>query len=40
MKEEEIKALALKEKNVISWIENREIKRIIYVPKKIFNIVI
>lgn len=40
IKEEEIKAIALKEKNIISWIENKEIKRVIYVPGKILNIVI
>ena len=39
-KEEEIKAFALKEKNIISWVKNSEIKRIIYVPGRIVNIVI
>ena len=40
MKEDEIKEFALKEKNVISWIENKEIKRVIYVPGRIINIVV
>ena len=40
MNEDEIKEFALKEKNVISWIENREIKRVIYVPGRIINIVV
>ena len=40
MKEEEVKEFALKEKNVISWTENKEIKRIIYVPGRVINIVV
>ena len=40
MSEEEVKAEALKDKAVIPWIENKEIKKIIYVPGRIVNIVV
>lgn len=38
--EEEVKAIALKEKNIISWVQNKEIKKVIYVKNRIINIVI
>jgi len=38
--EDDIKALALKEKRVIPWTENKQIKRVIYVPGRVVNIVI
>lgn len=40
MTEEDIKDLALKNKDINIWIENKEIKRVIYVPGRIINIVI
>ena len=40
MSEDEIKTQVLKEKSLAQWIENREIKRIIYVPGRILNIVV
>lgn len=40
MDEEEVKAEALKDKAVIPWIENGEIKRIIYVKDRLINIVL
>lgn len=40
MKEEEIKKIALKDKNIINWIENKEIKRFIYIPNRVINIVV
>jgi len=39
LSEDEVKAKVLKEKSLIPWIENKEIKRIIYVPGRILNIV-
>jgi leucyl-tRNA synthetase len=40
MEEEEVKNLALKNKGVLSWIENKEIKRFIYIKGRIVNIVV
>ncbi len=40
MTEEEIKDVSLKDKNIVNWILNKEIKRIIYVPNRIVNIVV
>ncbi len=38
--EEEVKNLALKDINIIKWIGNNQIKRIIYIPSRIINIVV
>ena len=38
--EEEAKALALKRENVRKWLEGKKIKKMIFVPKKLVNIVI
>ncbi|MFA5773357.1 MAG: class I tRNA ligase family protein [Candidatus Paceibacterota bacterium] len=38
--EEEIKNIALKNKSIIAWTENKEIKRVIYVTGKVINIVV
>ncbi|MFA6999925.1 MAG: class I tRNA ligase family protein [Candidatus Paceibacterota bacterium] len=38
--EEAVKNLALKDKSIISWIEGKEIKRVIYVKGRIVNIVV
>jgi len=38
--EEEARELALKSKKIKGWIENKEIKKFIFVPKKLINIVI
>ncbi len=38
--EEIVKNLALKDENVVPWLENKEIKRIIYVKGRIVNIVV
>ncbi len=38
--EEEVKKMAQKDKNIASWVENKEIKRIIYVKGRIINIVV
>jgi len=38
--EEDIKDLAIKDKAIINWIENKEIKKVIYVKGRIINIVI
>ena len=40
LSEDEVKSQVLKEKSLIPWIENKEIKRIIYVPGRILNIVV
>jgi leucyl-tRNA synthetase len=40
LSDEEIKEIALKDKNVISWMEGKEIKRFIYVKGRIINIVV
>lgn len=40
MTEEKIKDLALKNKSIITWIENKEIRRVIYVLGRVINIVI
>ncbi len=40
MSEESIKEMALKEKNVTLWTESKQIRRIIYVPNRIINIVV
>jgi leucyl-tRNA synthetase len=39
LSEEEIKVLALKNGAIIGWIEKGEVKRIIYVPGRLINIV-
>ncbi|HAX64907.1 TPA: leucine--tRNA ligase, partial [Candidatus Nomurabacteria bacterium] len=38
--EEKVKDIALKDKNIISWIEGKIIKRVIYVRGRIVNIVV
>ena len=38
--QEEIEKIALKDKKVIRHLNNKKPKRIIFVPKKVFNIVI
>lgn len=38
--EKDIKDLVLKDKNTIAWIEGKELKRFIYVPGRIINIVV
>jgi len=38
--EEEARELALKSKKIKGWIENKEVKKFIFVPKKLINIVI
>lgn len=40
LKEEDVKDRALKDKNLIPWIEGKEVKRIIYVKGRIVNIVV
>ncbi|MBK5215189.1 MAG: class I tRNA ligase family protein [Candidatus Pacebacteria bacterium] len=40
MSESEIKEMALKDKNILTWTEGKEIKRVIYVPNRIVNIVV
>ena len=40
MTKEKVKLLAQKNKNILNWIKNKKIKRIIYIPNKIINIVI
>ncbi len=40
MTEEKVKLLAQKNKDVINWIEGKEIKRIIYIAGRIINIVV
>ncbi|MFA6251492.1 MAG: class I tRNA ligase family protein [Candidatus Paceibacterota bacterium] len=40
MSEGEIKPLVLKDQKIISWMEGKEIKKFIYVPNRIINIVI
>ncbi len=40
MQEDEVKKIALNNKNIITWIENKTTKRIIYVPGRIVNIVV
>jgi leucyl-tRNA synthetase len=40
IKEEEIKILVFKDKNVINWVGGKEIKRFIYVPGRVINIVV
>jgi leucyl-tRNA synthetase len=40
MQEEEIKALAIGNTSVNNWIENKEIKRVIYIAGRVINIVI
>jgi len=40
MTEEEIKKVALNDNNVIIWVENKEIKRFIYIPGRVINIVV
>jgi leucyl-tRNA synthetase len=39
-KDDEIKSKILKEKALLPWLENKEIKKVIYVPGRVFNIVI
>lgn len=38
--EEEVKNITLKNEQILAWIENKEIKKIIYVPNRIVNIVV
>lgn len=38
--EEEIKVEALKDKAIIPWLLNKEVKKIIYVKNRLINIVI
>jgi leucyl-tRNA synthetase len=40
MTEEQVKNLALRDKSIIPWIENKDIKRFIYVKGRIINIVV
>ena len=40
MTEKSIKNMALIDKNIITWIENKEVKRIIYIPNRVINIVV
>jgi leucyl-tRNA synthetase len=40
MGENEVKEIALKNKSIIAWIENKEIKKFIFVPGRIINIVV
>jgi leucyl-tRNA synthetase len=40
MTEEDIKKIALNDKNVLMWTSGKEIKRFIYVPRRIINIVV
>ncbi len=40
MSEEDVKALALKDKAIIPWIETKEVRRVIYVPGRLVNIVV
>jgi leucyl-tRNA synthetase len=40
MTEAEIKEISLKNSVVINWIENKDIKRFIYIPGRVINIVI
>ncbi len=39
-KEEEVKKIALGDSNVKKWLENKDIKRFIYVPSRVVNIVV
>jgi len=38
--EEEAKKLAVSHENILSWIKDKEIRRIIYIPHKVINIVV
>lgn len=38
--EEEVKAMALKDKAILGWIESKEVKRVIYVQGRLVNIVV
>jgi leucyl-tRNA synthetase len=40
MSEEEVRAEALRDKAIVPWIENKEIKKVIYVPGRLVNIVV
>lgn len=40
MTEEDVKIIALKNQDILPWISDKEIKRVIYVPLRIINIVI
>jgi leucyl-tRNA synthetase len=40
MTEEDIKKIALQNKNIFAWTDNREVKKVIYVPGRVINIVI
>ena len=40
MTEDQIKKIALKDTNIIIWISEKEVKKVIYVPLRIINIVI
>lgn len=40
MTEEEIKNMALKDVNILSWVEGKEVRRFIYIKERIINIVV
>ncbi len=40
MTEEEIKDLALKDKIILGWVDGKEVKRVIYVKRRLVNIVV
>jgi leucyl-tRNA synthetase len=40
MSEEQIKKIALEDKDIVVWISGKEVKKFIYVPLRIVNIVI
>jgi len=40
MTEENIKEIAFKNKSIITWIENKEIKKVIYIINRVMNIVV
>lgn len=37
--EEEVKAVALSDKKVVGWIKDKEVKKVVYVPKRLISIV-
>jgi leucyl-tRNA synthetase len=38
--EEKVKELAISREKVKKWIEGKEIKKVVYVPRKLINIVV
>ncbi len=40
IKEEEIKEIAFKNSNIITWTEGKDIKKVIYIPNRVMNIVV